>query len=374
VHLEPELGHRPDRVLGLHRRHRDPRGGALGRIIQHGPRTPGAPGGERRDLLVHRGQGVHFAPCGVGLPGGEPLRLVRFLGAGLPGDGAPRLSFGAPGVLPGLLVQQPQRAPRRRPAVHHLIFTGQPVQLAGDRHGPGGEQVHHVLADPADLGAVAVRPGHHHITQRGQPGLQDPVDDRRDSEPLVVQAARIQRPPLLICFVGALDPVADRHVHMELRVAVPGQVMQEQAGHQAVPVAPLPRAGRMVAGAGIGGVPLQPRDGLAGGVRQRGLELVGARVERGGLLLLAAVAGLAGGDPVGGVQDRDALDRADGQVEIRHLMRVLAPFGGPDLGQLVALAYGCAARYAATAACSRSAAALDWRRLTSSSPPGPMFC
>ena len=111
VHLEPELGHRPDRVQLLHLGHRDPRGRALGRIIQHGRCTPGALGGERGDLLVHRGQGVHFAPCGLGFPGGEPLRLGGFGRAGLPGDGAAGLGFGAAGVLPGLLVQQPQRAP-----------------------------------------------------------------------------------------------------------------------------------------------------------------------------------------------------------------------------------------------------------------------
>ena len=58
VHLEPELSHRPDRVLFLHLGHRDPRGGALGRIIQHGRCTARALGGERRDLLVHGGQGV----------------------------------------------------------------------------------------------------------------------------------------------------------------------------------------------------------------------------------------------------------------------------------------------------------------------------
>jgi hypothetical protein len=56
VHLEPELRHRPDRVLSLHRGHRDPCGRALGRIIQYGRCTPGALGGERRDPLVHRRQ------------------------------------------------------------------------------------------------------------------------------------------------------------------------------------------------------------------------------------------------------------------------------------------------------------------------------
>jgi hypothetical protein len=69
------------------------------------------------------------------------------------------------------------------------------------------------------------------------------------------------------------------------------------------------------------------------GVHQRGLDLIRARVERGGLVLVAALAGLAGRYPVGGVQHRDALDRADGQVEIRHLMRVLVARGRPDLGE-----------------------------------------
>ena len=106
-----------------------------------------------------------FAVRGLGFPGGEPLRRGGFGRAGLPGDGAAGLALGAAGVLPGLLVQQPQRPPRRRLAVHRLVLAGQPVQFAGDRDGAGAEQVHHVLADPADLGAVAVRPGHHGVAR-----------------------------------------------------------------------------------------------------------------------------------------------------------------------------------------------------------------
>ena len=90
----------------------------------------------------------------------------------------------------------------------------------------------------------------------------------------------------------------------------------------------------MVAGARVGGVPLQPRDGFPRGIHQRGLQFVRARVERGAAVLVAALAGLAGGDPVGGVQHRDTLGRADGQVEVRYLARVLAALGGADLGQL----------------------------------------
>ena len=126
VHLEPELSHRPDRVVLLHFGDRDPRGGALGRIIQHRRCTRGALGGERRDLLVHRGQRAQFAVHGLGFPGGEPLRRGGLGRAGLPGEGAAGLGLGAAGVLPGLLVQQPQRAPGRRLAVHGLVLAGEP--------------------------------------------------------------------------------------------------------------------------------------------------------------------------------------------------------------------------------------------------------
>ncbi len=89
----------------------------------------------------------------------------------------------------------------------------------------------------------------------------------------------------------------------------------------------------MVPRAGVGSLPLEPADGFAGRVHQRLLELIGPRVQRRGLVLLAALAGLAGGDPVGGVQYRDALDRADGQVEIRDRVRVLAALGRAYFGQ-----------------------------------------
>ena len=214
----------------LHLGDRDPRGGALGRIIQHRRCTPGVLCGEPGDLLVHRGQGAHFAPHGLCFPGGEPLRPGGFGGAGLPGDGAAGLALGAPGVLPGLLVQQPQRPPARRLAVLVRVFLREPFQLAGDGDGAGAEQVHHVLADPADLGAVAVGPRHHRVPERGQPGLHPPVGDRGDAEPLVVQGAGVQGPPFAVGAVGALDPVPDRDVHVQLRVAVAGQVVGSPRG------------------------------------------------------------------------------------------------------------------------------------------------
>jgi len=54
VDLEPEPGHRPDRVVALHLGDGDPRGRALGRIIQHRRCTPGARSGEPGHFFVHR--------------------------------------------------------------------------------------------------------------------------------------------------------------------------------------------------------------------------------------------------------------------------------------------------------------------------------
>ena len=54
------------------------------------------------------------------------------------------------------------------------VLLGEPFQLAGDGDGAGAEQVHHVLADPADLGAVAVRPRHHGVAESGSAGSPCP--------------------------------------------------------------------------------------------------------------------------------------------------------------------------------------------------------
>ena len=235
VHLEPELGHRPDRVVALHLGDGDPRRGALGRIIQHRPCTRGVLGSEPGHLLVHRRQRQQLAAYGLRFPGGQPLRRGGLFGAGTPGDGAASLGLGATGVLPRLLVQQPQRAPARRLAMRVRVFLREFCQLPADGDRAGAEQVHHVLADPADLGAVAVCPRHHGIAQGGHPGLQAPVRDRGDAEPLVVQAAGVQGAPLPVGAVAALHPVPDRHVHVQLRVAVAGQVVQEQAATRPSP-------------------------------------------------------------------------------------------------------------------------------------------
>ncbi len=111
VHLEAELGHGPDRVMSLNLRDGDPRGGAFGCVVQRDRCASGMRGSELRDLLAHGGQGAQFAVHGLGLPSVEALRRGRFRRTGLPSQGAASLAFGAAGVLPGLLVQQPQRPP-----------------------------------------------------------------------------------------------------------------------------------------------------------------------------------------------------------------------------------------------------------------------
>ena len=149
-----------------------------------------------------------------------------------------------------------------------------------------------------------------------------------------MQGPGVQGPPGVVGAVAALGPVPDRDVHVQLRVPVAGQVVQEQAGGQAAAVPPLPRPGGMVPGPGVGSVAVQPGYRLPRRVQQRVLQLIRPGVERGGPVVVAAVAGLPGCDPVGGVQHGDALDRADGQVEIRDLMRVPAAFGRADPGEL----------------------------------------
>jgi hypothetical protein len=113
---------------------------------------------------------------------------------------------------------------------------------------------------------------------------------------------------------------------MQLRIPVAGQVVQEQAGDQTGAVPPLPRLGGVVPGPGVGGMLAEPGHRRAGRFQRRLLQFVRAGVERGRLGIVAAVTGLPGGDPLGGVQHRDALGRADGQVEVRHLTGILASF------------------------------------------------
>jgi hypothetical protein len=52
-----------------------------------------------------------------------------------------------------------------------------------------------------------------------------------------MQAAGIQRAPCAVGLIGALHPVPDRYVHVQVRVPVAADVMQEHAGDQAARLA-----------------------------------------------------------------------------------------------------------------------------------------
>jgi hypothetical protein len=54
------------------------------------------------------------------------------------------------------------------------------------------------------------------------------------------QGFRVQSAPLLVGVVAALDELEDRQVHVKLRVAIPGDVVRESAGDQAVTVPATP--------------------------------------------------------------------------------------------------------------------------------------
>ena len=215
------------------------------------------------------------------------------------------------------------------------VFLREPFQFAGDGDGAGAEQVHHVLADPADLGAVAVFPRDH-----GIPSADSLVSMPRSvtgatREPLVVQGPGVQGAPFAVCAVAALHPVPDRqraHAAGGRRRGTGGAGTSWRPGR---PRRATPRS--VPNGARCG---YRWHAGPASSTASRAESISASsiwsasRVERGGLFTVSVLAGLSGRDPVGGVQHRHALDRADGQVEIRHLVRVLAALGRADLGQL----------------------------------------
>jgi len=262
-------------------------------------------------VLPHQRQGLHLIGGGLLLPGGQPFLIGRLGGPDLPGDGAAGLCLGAPRVLPGLLVQQPQRPPRRLlPAVRGLPLPGQLGQLRADRYGPRAEPGHHRLGDPADLAPVPVSPRHHHIAQVTQPFLREPVRHRRQAQLGTVQRPPVQRAVLVIGAIRALHPVPDRDVHVQVRVTVAGQVVQEQRRSQppvlgaAGGVAPLPGNPGVVAGAGERGVLLQPAHRITCSIHQCTLDGICTGIQHRGPLGAPGGALPHSTDPVGGVQHR----------------------------------------------------------------------
>ena len=109
VNFEPELRHRPRRVMpGLPRLRSLLRG-----LSRSRPARRCTPAGELLGLLMHRGKCLHFSRtvCAPTRPAAARAGLCR---PGLPGDGAPSLGFRPPGVLRCLLAEQPDGPLARR--------------------------------------------------------------------------------------------------------------------------------------------------------------------------------------------------------------------------------------------------------------------
>ena len=271
---------------------------------------------ERLDVPPHLAQRPDFLPGDLVLPCLQPGRLVQVLAVvdapgPLPG---PRL--GPAGVLRGLLAQQPPGTGRRRVTVGLLVLLQQPVKLGRDAPGPGREHVRYLLGHAADLGAVAVLTWHHVQPAPDQPGLHLAVDPRRDPQPHHVQRPPVDAPPPVIGAVSPQGQVRDRGVNVQLRVTVPGDVVDEQRRDQPGRVPPLPRRGRVVPGPDERGALLRVGDSGPGRVDQVLLDAVRQLGEPSREL---RVSGLARGHLERGVQHGDRLHGRDGQVEVRHL-------------------------------------------------------
>ena len=166
VHLEPELRHRPDRVVAsAPRRRRSARRCAW-------PHRPAPP------VHVRRASAANGATCSCTADRARTSRCT--VCASQAASRCAAVGSAVP-VCPAmvrrawLLVRRvfcpacwcSSHSVRRLGGLPCMacVLAGEPFEFAGDGDGAGAEQVHDVLADPADLGAVAVGPGHHGVAR-----------------------------------------------------------------------------------------------------------------------------------------------------------------------------------------------------------------
>ena len=152
---------------------------------------------------------------GVGPPGQQLTQRVR----GLRGSGRQR----------GLLSQLHDLRAGRCPAVVGVEPGAQRGQLAGDRRRPGGERGQQVLTHPGDLmGSSPLHPPGPEPPPHRKPGREviseHVVEHLRHRHRGQEQGPPIQGAPPP---VGALDPVGDDHMGMQVRVPVSGVPMVE---------------------------------------------------------------------------------------------------------------------------------------------------
>ena len=106
--------------------------------------------------------------------------------------------------------------------------------------------------DPDDLAGLPVRARRDQHPERvGEPLLSGALPDRRRGRPPPVQAAPVERAPLP---VRALDAVEDRVVDVQLRVVVAGVVLEERRDDPVVGVDPPAGGAAVVPDPGVAGV------------------------------------------------------------------------------------------------------------------------
>jgi hypothetical protein len=190
--------------------------------------------------------------------------------------------------------------------------------LRGDRVPAGAVQLAHPEVDAREFPGLTIGARHEPDTQRpGQVLLERALADRgrRASEP--VEAAPVHRPPHT---VRALDPVEDRVVDVQLRVVIPGVVLEERRDRPVVRVHPAARGAAVVSDPGVAGVlrEVVQRRAVAGpdGVLDR-------LPVRGPSLGFVEAAVLPGGDLLRlerDVQHRDGLLDAERGVQERDVL------------------------------------------------------
>jgi hypothetical protein len=151
-----------------------------------------------------------------------------------------RAFLARPVLVVDVLAHRGQRAPARRVPVRRLIRADQRPHPRVDVGAARGERpdrrLRHVLQHPA-----VARPA-------GHPGEPEPARGRalqlqgRHRGPgrlHPVQRPRVDRPPLPV--PDGLDPVEEQDVHVQLRVAVPADMLREHRDRDLVRVLGLPR-------------------------------------------------------------------------------------------------------------------------------------
>ncbi len=326
VDLADQVGAGPGGLLGLH---------AGQRGFEHRNRRPGfcrqplhLSGRVAADIAAPTVAGIQV---GVG-DGGEPAGDLR-------GDlgvdpveqrlaGLAVMGLGPPRGEGGLALQPVAFDAVDLAAVAGLEPGDQLGGLHRDGAAPRGEHLGRGRAHDRRFAGLAVGAHRHPYPKVGGEAFgEDAFPDRGRGRAHPVDRPGVQGAPVA---VGALHAVDDRVVDMQLRVVIPGVVLEERRHRPPVRVHPPPRGAAVVPDPGIAGVVLQVGQGgvVAGPDRVlHRLPVLGPP------RLGDGVPGAAGADLGGferGVQHRHRLLNAERDIQEGHVAPRLAPGLDPE--------------------------------------------